>query len=156
MAEGYGEQSVSTCVSSLFRTHEVRRGTRVRLSIQVLLYACIMCHAFSHWKEWAGYINNARHRGDESVSQCFQSSLTPTPALFKSEFYSVYQLLRSQLSPLRFKFAWVQNTSLGHKTLKGFDGGEHSICSERARHRERERDRERERERTGGNVLARL
>lgn len=44
-------------------------------------------------------IHNAGRRGNESVSQRFQSLLTVPPPLFKSEFYCIFQLLRSLLSP---------------------------------------------------------
>lgn len=61
-------------------------------------------------------IHNAGRRGNESVSQRFQSLLTVPPPLFKSEFYCIFQLLRSLLSPaILVCVSWI--ASPGRKSL---------------------------------------
>lgn len=73
-------------------------------------------HTVSHLEGRVSDIHNARRRGNESVSQRFQSRLTVPPPLFKSEFYCIFQLLRSLLSPAIFVCtSWI--ASSGRKSL---------------------------------------
>lgn len=56
-------------------------------------------HTVSRLEGRVSDIHNARRGGNESVSQRFQSLLKVPRPLFKSEFYCIFQLLRSLLSP---------------------------------------------------------
>lgn len=73
-------------------------------------------HTVSRLEGRVSDIHNARRRGNESVSQRFQSLPTVPPPLFKSEFYCIFQLLRSLLSPaILVCVSWI--ASSGHKSL---------------------------------------
>lgn len=69
-------------------------------------------HTVSHLEGRVSDIHNARRRGNESVSQRFQSLLTVPPPLFKSEFYCIFQLLRSLLSPaILVCMSWIASSA---------------------------------------------
>lgn len=90
--------------SSHLRLHEGEPGPRVRRSMQAPLYAHM--HSLVG-EEQSGDIMQGQEEINPPVSTS-KSSLTVTLARLKSKCYCIFQLLRSQLSPERFRFARVK------------------------------------------------